>query len=353
MDGQKKSLRVGIFAILCALVFRFFSPDLLTPLGEFLTKPETVAFLIYAETGCRVRFSPTGQILEEEIADARLCFSPESPEPKMPEWAVPAFGDPSLIHMYYGCAYRPDVEALLGEPLSWDLASGHPTVLIYHTHTTESYEKHGRDYEETAAYRTLNPYYNIVSVGNRVTELLEGAGIRVIHDKTVHDYPSYNTSYMHSRLEAERLLKENPGILLALDIHRDAMEDPAGRQIKTAANLGGSTAAQLMIVVGTNCRLKHDSWPRNLALGLKLHAQLETQAPGIVRPLSLRPQRFNQDLSPGALLIEVGSAGNSQGEALLAAEELAKAIIAISRGTSTADWQSTASDPPAVPAGGF
>ena len=185
-----------------------------------------------------------------------------------------------------------------------------------------------------------------------VTELLEEAGISVIHDREVHDYPSYNTSYMHSRLAAQKILKENPSIQLVLDIHRDAIEGPDG-QMKTAANIGGSTSAQLMIVVGTNCRLKHDSWPRNLSLGLKLHAQLETQTPGIVRPLSLRPQRFNQDLSPGALLIEVGAAGNSLGEARLAAEELGRAIIAISRGTATANWENSASDPPAVPAAGF
>ena len=108
-----------------------------------------------------------------------------------------------------------------------------------------------------------------------------------------------------------------------------------------------------MIVVGTNSRMPHDTWPRNLSLGLKLHAQLEKQTPGIVRPLCLRPQRFNQDLSPGALLIEVGSAGNSHGEAMLAAQQLAEAIIAISKGTATEDWKDTASAPPAVPADGF
>ena len=352
MDARKKSLRVGITAILCAFVFRFFSPGTWIPVAEFLTRPETVAFLTYPETGCRVQFSPGGDILPEKIPDARLTFSPESPGPVLPETVIPVFSDASVISMYYGCNYRPDVDLLLQKPLSWDLQTGAPTVLIYHTHTTESYRKFGQTYEETAAYRTLDPHYNIVSIGDRVTELLEEAGISVIHDTEVHDYPSYNTSYMHSRLAVQKLLKENPSLQLVLDLHRDAIEGPEG-QMKTAANVGGSTSAQLMVVVGTNCRLKHDRWPENLALGLKLHAQLETQTPGIVRPLSLRPQRFNQDLSPGALLIEVGAAGNSRGEAMLAAEELARAIIAISRGTATADWEDSASDPPAVPAADF
>ena len=352
MQDQQKCLRVGIAALLCAFVIRFFSPAMLQPLLEFLTKPETVAFLIYAETGHRVKMTRNGEVLPEQIPEASLCFSPESPMPELPEAAVPAFGDSSLIQMYYGCTYRPDVDSLLREPLSWELRSDRPTVLIYHTHTTESYEKYSQDYEETAPYRTLNDRYNIVSIGDRVTELLEAGGIQVIHDRQVHDYPSYNSSYLNSRIAAKKILQENPGLLLVLDIHRDAVEGPEG-QMKTAANLGGSTSAQLMIVVGTNSRMPHENWPMNLSLGLKLHAQLETQTPGIVRPLCLRPQRFNQDLSPGALLVEVGSAGNSLGEAMLAAEQLAEAILALGQGTATVDSEDSEPDPPAVPAADF
>ena len=351
MNQQQKSLRVGIAAILCAVVFRFFSPQMLWPLVQFLTKPDTVAFLIYAETGRDVRFSPSGQVEQENIPDPGLVYSPESQAAVTGDWVVPAFGDTSLVSLSYSCSYRPDVENLLREPLSWDLREGGPAVLIYHTHTTESYRRFQQDYEETAPYRTLDPHYNVVSVGDRVAELLEGAGITVIHDREVHDYPDYNTSYMHSRKAMQNLIKEYPNLRLVLDIHRDARDVPGG-QLRTIANVGGKTSAQLMIVVGTNCRLKHSHWPENLALGLKLHAQLEAQTPGIVRPLCLRPQRFNQDLSPGALLIEVGAAGNSHGEAMLAAEQLAQAIIAISRGTQdcfTADDADSGSGPPSAP----
>ena len=72
----------------------------------------------------------------------------------------------------------------------------------------------------------------------------------------------------------------------------------------------------------------------NLILGLKLHAQLERQAAGLTRPLQLRSQRFNQDLSSGALLIEVGAAGNSHKEAQIAATQLAYAIVALAKGTN-------------------
>ena len=353
MPEQKKALRVGITALLCAVVFRFFSPGIVNTFLDFLSRPDTIAFLIYAETGHRVKISPAGEVLPEQITDARIPYAYESSAPRIPEAVIPVFSDADLIQMDYSCSYRPDLPMLLQKPLDWDLRKGHPTVLIYHTHGTESFRKFSQDYEETAPYRTLDTQYNIVSIGDRITELLEDHGISVIHDREIHDYPDYNSSYLNSRIAAKKLLKENPGILLALDIHRDAVEGPDGNQIKTAANVGGSTSAQLMIIVGTNCRMPHRDWPRNLSLGLKLYAQLQNQAPGIVRPLCLRPQRFNQDLNPGALLIEIGTAGNSHGEAMLAGQELAKAIIALARGTATADCEDSAADSEALPGDDF
>ena len=101
-------------------------------------------------------------------------------------------------------------------------------------------------------------------------------------------------------------------------------------QLHTRCDIGESTAAQLMVVLGTN----FDTWQENLSLALKLHAQLERQAEGLTRPLQLRSQRFNQDLSPGCLLIEIGAAGNTHDEAMLAAGQLADAIIALAGGTA-------------------
>jgi stage II sporulation protein P len=73
-----------------------------------------------------------------------------------------------------------------------------------------------------------------------------------------------------------------------------------------------------------------------MAFAVKLHAQLEKQWPGICRPISFRTERFNQDLSPGALIIEVGATGNTLEEALTAAKALAEGIAALAAGTATA-----------------
>ena len=317
-----RALRVGAAAIGCALIFRLFASGLPEKLLSRLTEPETVAFLVYMETGRDVRFSPSQEAFSVDFVES----PPPAAQPAT-EAALPAFSDSGQIDMYYACSLRPDIGALLEKPLRWDLTGDDPTVLILHTHSTESYTKTGEAYVETSSYRTLDENYNMLSVGHRVAQLLAEKGITAIQDTSIHDYPSYNGSYVDARESIQGYLEEYPTIQLVLDLHRDA--SGGTRQLRTLAQSRGRDCAQLMVIVGTN----YDTWEENLSLALKLHAQLETQCPGITRPLQLREQRFNEDLSPGGLLIEVGSAGNTHDEALRAAEELANAIAALAKGT--------------------
>lgn len=242
-----------------------------------------------------------------------------------------------MTPLRYSCDYRPDVEKLLTESLQWDLADGEPAVLIVHTHGSESYTKQpGQDYKETAAYRTLDESYNMVAVGDLLAQLLEAAGIRVIHDRQLHDYPSYNSSYNNSRSSVKAYLKEYPSIRLVLDIHRDAAENSDGSQFATHATVNGQDSAQIMFLVGTDeSGNHHPDWQDNLAVAAKLNVLMEQINSGITRKSTLRAQRFNQDLAPIALLVEVGSAGNTLEEALRAIPVLAEAIIALKNG---ANW---------------
>ena len=334
MDHHQQSLRLGATVIACALLLRLNASGFFAPVAEFLARPSISSLLVYLETGRNVRFSPSS----EDI----VVFSPESATPDFaadPTEAalLPGFtpADAASIEIKYGCSLRPDAESLIQQPLSWNLCSPAPTVLILHTHATESYTKgKGESYRETSAFRTLDESYNMVSIGDHVAQLLEEGGITVIHDRQLHDYPSYNGSYNHARKSIAEILKEYPTIRLVLDLHRDASGDDYN-QMRTEATVDGKTSAQLMLVIGTDASgLKHPQWEENLALGLKLHCQLERIAPGICRYVNLRGQRFNQDLSPGALLVEVGAAGNSHEEALIAAEVLAKGILDLAKGTS-------------------
>ena len=323
MNYYRRSLQVGKAAIAWALVLRLWMAGVPERVLRRLSQPDMASFLIYLETGRDVRFSLSRK-------NTVAAFSRESPAPVLPEpdRAVFSRQEAEDIAIRYSCQHRPDLQALLTQSLDWNLADGEKRVLILHNHATESYTQEGEDYEESGAYRTLDEDWNMLCIGSRVAEILEQQGIGVIHDTTLHDYPSYNGSYGRSRETAEKILAENSGIRLILDLHRDAA-GTVGNQLRTQAETDTGTAAQLMLVLGTN----HDHWQENLALGEKLYVLLERDTPGIMRPISLTEQRFNQDLCPGSLLIEVGAAGNTRQEALLAAEKLAQAIAALGDGS--------------------
>lgn len=248
--------------------------------------------------------------------------------------------DAQMVSMRYAddCGYRPDIKKLLQQPLYWDLMGDAPTVLILHTHASESYTRQtGQNYGETTEFRTLDTAYNMVALGEKLGALLEQAGIGVIHDRTLHDYPSYNSAYTNSRQAVQDYLRRYPSIQVVLDLHRDAALNSDGSQYAPTVTVNGETVAQLMLVVGTNASgMQHPRWEENLAAAVKLQALLERQVPGITRPTILRAQRYNHDLSEGAMIVEIGTAGNSLQQAMDAVPYLAEALIALCRGT-TAD----------------
>ncbi|MBO7253232.1 MAG: stage II sporulation protein P [Oscillospiraceae bacterium] len=323
MALHQRTLRIGLMAILCALVFRLSSMDVVGWMNGMLSSSGITSYLISLQTGQDVRFSPSAEVYSPQFVETPPPVTPGEKKPPKPFYA-----DPEIITLQDTANVKPDVVQLLQQPLQWELYGEQPTVLIVHTHTTESYTKAGQRYAETAAYRTLDEQYNMLHIGSIVAEALCRQGISVIHDRQIHDYPSYNGSYSSARKAVADYLAQYPSICLVLDLHRDASAGN-GAQLKTLTYGAAVPTAQLMIVLGTN----HPGYAQNLSLGLKIHAQLEQQAPGITRPLQLRTQRFNQDLMPGMLLVEVGAAGNTHAEAESAARQLAQAIIALARGT--------------------
>lgn len=314
---RQRVVRVGLLAVLMALLFRLAFLELPQRMLESQTENTE-------KTGRTVRFSPFAERFFPNFVETPVPSAPQATEPP-----IPSFFDGETAQLFNAAKVYPDTAALLKQPLTWDLKSGEPAVLILHTHATESYTKNGEAYIESASWRTLDEGYNMLSIGDRVAALLEEAGICVIHDRTLHDRPSYDGAYTAARRTLQKQLEENPTIALVLDIHRDAAERSYG-QLRTKAMVEGVRCAQLMMVVGTN----HDHYEENLSIALKLHAQLERQAAGITRPLQLRTARYNQDLSAGAVIVEVGAAGNTHPEALRAADQLAQAVIALARGTN-------------------
>ena len=243
--------------------------------------------------------------------------APAEPEPVFPVFSAAEADAISLR----GVAAQVDKTHLLTKPLSFET----PTVLIYHTHTSEAYaQSAGWTYEESEPLRTAEPNFSVAAVGARTAEVLEARGVRVIHEATYFDMPDYNAAYRNAGRAVEQLLLQHPEVDVVLDLHRDAAE---GVLRPTVTLADGRQAAKLMLVVGTDLGAGgHPDWQQNLSLALKVQASAERRQPGLCRPMDLRRERFNQFLSPGALLVEVGASGNTMPEALLAAELLAHAV---------------------------
>ena len=330
MDRKPNAIQVGAIVLASALGLRLLAGGVLRPVWGLLSRPETAAVLLYLESGRVVDYHHVLRYpMESPIPTASL--------PPKKEEKTPAFGAEDLKKIDVDWDFPPleDVPVLMEQSLDWALDDGLPRVLILHTHGTECYTRQpGETYELQPNYRTLDEDYNMLSIGAEVCRLLEEAGIKTVQDREIHDYPSFNSSYSNAREATIEHLQAYPTVSLVLDLHRDAADTPTG-QMDTSAQINGQESAQLMLVVGSDAGgLEHPGWHDNLAMGLKLQATLEKLYPGLCRPLNVCTMRFNEDLSPGALLIEVGAAGNSHQEAMVAARALAEGIIALAKGAN-------------------
>ena len=321
MDWERRCMRLCAGMLVLAVLIRLWAGGVLTPLGQILQSDQAASFLLYLHTGRVVRALPEAQ-------------GPELPAFPDVQTEIVDFsaGDLELIELSDEPGMRPDLEELLTAPVELSLADGAPRVLILHSHTTESFKQTADRYEESSAYRTLDPGHNMLALGEILAEILESAGIAVLHDTTLHDYPSYNGSYSHAAASIKAYLEQYPTIELILDLHRDAADTPSG-QMATKCTIDGERGAQLMFVLGTDKRLSHPDWEQNLSLALKLQVLLEKENPGICRCLTLSKNRYNQHLGKYALLIEIGAAGNTIDEAKLAARELGEAIAKLAQNT--------------------
>ena len=231
-------------------------------------------------------------------------------------------------------SYDIDVAGILLEGSQVRLPDGEPQILIVHTHSSEAYTPAGLDrYEASDTNRTEDKEYNIVRVGDELTALLQQAGLNVIHDREIYDYPSYTGSYERSGAAVQSYLEQYPSIAVVIDMHRDAL-GANGVVYKTMAEESGVCASQVMLLVGTDdSGLYHPNWRSNLSLALYLQNAVSAVHPTLMRPVALVQQRYNQHLTGGSLILEVGSSGNTLQEALAAirlfADAAAPALLAL------------------------
>lgn len=208
-------------------------------------------------------------------------------------------------------------------------ADGTPEVLIMHTHATESYQEDGRSwFDREYSFRTTDCEKNMVRVGDEIEKQLKSAGIGVIHDKTLHDYPSYNGSYERSAETVKRILAENPAIKVVLDVHRDAIQPDSDTVIAPVCEINGEKAAQIMIISGCDDgSMNMPNYLENLKFSGALQRELCEINEDLARPVLFDYRKYNQDLTTGSILVEVGGHGNSLDEAVYSGRLLGEALV--------------------------
>ena len=223
---------------------------------------------------------------------------------------------------------KADIEAQVQNPPYFTIEdTDEPQVLIMHTHTTESYVPFTGDYyDKTMSFRSTDNSQNMAVVGDRIASELEAAGIGVIHDTTQHDYPSYNGAYDRSQKTVEQYLAEYPSIKIVLDVHRDAIA--SGDQVISAeTEIDGKKTAQVMIISGCDDgTMGYPDYMKNLSFAAALQNQLEGDYPTLTRPILFDYRKYNQQLTTGSLLLEIGSHGNTLEQAAYTGELIGRSL---------------------------
>ena len=299
----------------------FFFPELKKDRETVPTAPED-------KQGPDASASEASPEAENENTGGAPSDSPASPQPDNGSIiSTTITGEGSSRYLYSGgiyfnnkTQYTIDGDELVSQKSGIKLSDDGPQVLIIHTHGSEAYTPDGEDmYVASDPSRTEDKRFNTVRVGDELTKLLEDRGIRVIHDRELYDYPSYTGSYNRSLESIERYLKDYPSIKIVLDLHRDALEGD-GVTYKTVADIkDNEPCSQIMIVVGTDYNgLEHKAWRENLKFAVMLQRSMYEKYPTLARPLTVSGSRYNQHMTTGSLIIEVGTNGNTLKEALAA-----------------------------------
>lgn len=209
-------------------------------------------------------------------------------------------------------------EELQKDPSVQIKANGEVEVLIYHTHTSESYSDSFTGFYYTdMETRTSNPDKSVVAAGEALKQALEAKGIGVVHDTTVCD-EMFNGSYSRSWEVIQSNLEKHPGIQVTIDVHRDSMTTEEGLKYKPTVEIGGRKAAQVMLLAGCNAAGDWDDfpdWQENLHLDLRVQQMLAEKYPGLARPMDFSDSKYNMNATHGSMLIEFGTEVNTVAEA--------------------------------------
>lgn len=225
--------------------------------------------------------------------------------------------------------YKPDIKELLNQKAELDINDiSKPTILVYHTHTTESYTLLDVGYyTKSLDLRSDDNSKNMVRVGDELCEYLKMQGFGVIHDTQIHD-TNYSGAYAHSRKSVEKYLEKYPTIEITIDVHRDDITYENKTKVKPTAEIDGKKAARMMIIAGAQYGSikKYPDWEYNLRFALAVQNKVAQKYEGLMRPILFSERKYNMDETRNSFLLEVGTDANTLDEACYSARLFATAL---------------------------
>lgn len=347
------TLSVGLCAALTITAMKCFGGffDKLTIISAAAAMPQAAINTVLSqfnsfEQGVQISSQIQNEILPEnqtasqteilETSSQTVSATPPQNAGKISEYAIAPSKTSSKIIWYKNAAFsntsktsNASILKILKEAPTIKLTEGKPQVLIYHTHSTESYEMQDLGYYKSgSSARTTNEKYNMIRVGDEIAAQLQKAGIEVIHDRELYDYPSYNGAYNRSADAVKKYLKKYPSITVTLDIHRDAIEQSGGVRVKPTAVVNGKKAAQVMIIAGVDDgTMDFPKWKENMKFASALQTRMESDYKGLTRAAMVCHRRYNMYLTTNSLLIEVGGHANTLDEAIYSGEMIGKSLV--------------------------
>lgn len=254
---------------------------------------------------------------EQEVQKAETGLATQVQSSNVPE---------KYTTQYNGVKIKNETDyKLTTEILTPNIEVNNENIIIFHTHACESYTSSEKyKYTPTGNFRTTDKNYSVVRVGRELSSQLQGYGYNVIHNETLHDYPSYSGSYTNSLKTVNQLLEKNKNTDIVIDLHRDAIGDAT---YAPTVKIGDEYAAQIMFVIGGNgSTIKHENWQQNLKFAVKIQEKANELYPGLFKPIILRYSGYNQHVAKGAVIIEVGATGNTLDQTLVSMKYFAKVM---------------------------
>ena len=240
-----------------------------------------------------------------------------------------SYGDVEVQSKIPSSFYDLNIEDLLNQKADLSISDiSKPTILVYHSHTTEAYTLLDVGYyTKSLDLRSDDNSKNMVRVGDELVEYLEMQGFNVIHDTQIHD-ENYNGAYDSSRASIEKYLEEYPSIEITIDVHRDDITYENKTKVKPTATINGKKAAKMMIISGCeyNSITNFPNWESNLRFNLAIQNSVEKMYPGLMRPILFAERRYNMFETKNSFLLEVGTDGNTLDEACYSARLFAVAL---------------------------